>query len=107
MHMRRDDMHIYVSSLLKYKMYLYLCDSIRGYLHYATIKFKVQIYICYVIELKIALDAAVASQCQVLLWWSTCVVLRPKMARANMDAGLVHVKVLVWTVRSPFLGFVG
>jgi hypothetical protein len=24
------------------------------------------------------------------------VVLRPKMARANMDAGLVHVKVLVW-----------
>jgi hypothetical protein len=46
MHIRREDMYIYVSSLLKCKMYLYLCDSIRGYLHYAIIKFKVQIYIC-------------------------------------------------------------
>jgi hypothetical protein len=38
------------------------------------------------------------------------VVLRPKMARANMDAGLVHVKVLVWIGldgEKPLLGFVG
>jgi hypothetical protein len=37
-------MHIYVSSLLEYKMQLHLCDSIKGYLYYAIIKFK-NIYI--------------------------------------------------------------
>jgi hypothetical protein len=39
-------MHIYISSLLKYKMHLYLRDSVGEYLHYATVKFEVQIYIC-------------------------------------------------------------
>jgi hypothetical protein len=42
MHVRREDMHIYISSLLKYKMHLHLHDS----LHYAIVKFKIQIYIC-------------------------------------------------------------
>jgi hypothetical protein len=32
-------------SLLKCKMHLHLHDSIRGHLHYATVKFKVKIYI--------------------------------------------------------------
>jgi hypothetical protein len=36
----REDVHIYVFSLLKYKMYLYLCVSVRGHLYYATIEFK-------------------------------------------------------------------
>jgi hypothetical protein len=42
MHVRREDMHIYISSLMKYKMHLHLDDS----LYYAIVKFKVQIYIC-------------------------------------------------------------
>jgi hypothetical protein len=45
-HMRRENIHIYVSSLLKYKIYLYLRNSVEEYLHYVTVKFKVQIYIC-------------------------------------------------------------
>jgi hypothetical protein len=44
--MRREDMHIYTSFLLKCKIYLHLCDSVRRYLHYVTVKFKIQIYIC-------------------------------------------------------------
>jgi hypothetical protein len=57
MHVRREDMHIYVSSLLKCKMYLHLHlrDSVGGHLHYATVKFKVQIYICIAL-LKITLS---------------------------------------------------
>jgi hypothetical protein len=47
-------MHIYVSSLLKYKMHLHLCDSVEVHLHYATVKFEVQIYI-YIALLKIVL----------------------------------------------------
>jgi hypothetical protein len=41
-------MHIYISSLLKCKMHLHLhlCDSVGGHLHYATVEFEVQIYIC-------------------------------------------------------------
>jgi hypothetical protein len=46
-------MHICVSSL-KCKMHLYLCDSVEGHLYYATVEFKVQIYICIAL-LKIAL----------------------------------------------------
>jgi hypothetical protein len=46
MHLIRDDMYIYVSSLLKYKMHLYLRDSVGGHLYYATVKLEVQIYIC-------------------------------------------------------------
>jgi hypothetical protein len=34
-------MHICVSSLLKCKIYLYLCDSVGEYLHYDTVKFEV------------------------------------------------------------------
>jgi hypothetical protein len=44
MHVRREDMHICVSSLLKCKMHLH--DSIGGHLHYATVESEVQIYIC-------------------------------------------------------------
>jgi hypothetical protein len=51
---RRDDMHIYVFSLLKYKIHLYLYNDVEGYLHYATVKFRMQIYICIAL-LKIAL----------------------------------------------------
>jgi hypothetical protein len=54
MYVRRDDIHIYVSSLLKCKMYLY--DFVEGHLHYAIIEFKVQIYICITL-LKIALES--------------------------------------------------
>jgi hypothetical protein len=39
-------MHICVFSLLIYKMYLYLHDSVERNLHYVTVKFKIQIYIC-------------------------------------------------------------
>jgi hypothetical protein len=39
-------MHICVFSLLVYKMYLYLYDSVERNLHYVTVKFKIQIYIC-------------------------------------------------------------
>jgi hypothetical protein len=46
MYVRREDMYIYVSSLLKCKMHLYLRDSIGEYLYYATVEFEVQIYIC-------------------------------------------------------------
>jgi hypothetical protein len=46
-------MHMYVSSLLKYKTHLQLRHSVAGHLHYATLKFKVQIYICIAL-LKIA-----------------------------------------------------
>jgi hypothetical protein len=53
MHVRREDMHICVSSLLKCKMHLH--DSVRGHLHYATVEFKVQIYICIAV-LQIALQ---------------------------------------------------
>jgi hypothetical protein len=49
MHVRREDMHICVSSLLKYEMHLHLRDSIGGHLYYATVEFKVQIYICIVL----------------------------------------------------------
>jgi hypothetical protein len=34
-------MHIYVSSLLKRKIYLYLCDSVGEHLHYDIVKFEV------------------------------------------------------------------
>jgi hypothetical protein len=48
MHVRRGDMHICVSSLLKCKMHLHLHlrDSIGGHLYYATVEFEVQICIC-------------------------------------------------------------
>jgi hypothetical protein len=46
-------MYICVSSLLKCKMHLHLRDFIREYLHYDTVKFKVQIYI-YITLLEIA-----------------------------------------------------
>jgi hypothetical protein len=46
MHVRREDVHICVFFLLKCKMHLYLRDSIREHLHYATAEFKMQIYIC-------------------------------------------------------------
>jgi hypothetical protein len=47
MHVRRGDMHICVSSLLKCKMHLHLHlrDSIGGHLYYATVEFEVQICI--------------------------------------------------------------
>jgi hypothetical protein len=45
MHVSRDDMYSCVSSLLKYKIHLHLRDFIEEHLHYATVKFKVQIYI--------------------------------------------------------------
>jgi hypothetical protein len=38
MHVRREDMHIYVSSLLKCKMHLH--DFVEGHLHYATVEFE-------------------------------------------------------------------
>jgi hypothetical protein len=44
MHVRREDMYICVSSLVKYKMHLH--NSVGGHLHYAIVKFKMQIYIC-------------------------------------------------------------
>jgi hypothetical protein len=47
-------MYIYVSSLLKCKIHLYLYDFVKGHLHYAIIEFKVQIYI-YIVLLEIAL----------------------------------------------------
>jgi hypothetical protein len=47
-------MHIYVSFLLKCKIYLHFRDSVGGHLHYATVEFKVQIYICIML-LEIAL----------------------------------------------------
>jgi hypothetical protein len=46
MHVSREDMHIHVSSLLKCKMHLHLRDSVGWHLHYATVEFEVQIYIC-------------------------------------------------------------
>jgi hypothetical protein len=46
MHVRREDVHICVSSLLKYKIHLHLCVSVGEHLHYATAEFKVQFYIC-------------------------------------------------------------
>jgi hypothetical protein len=46
MHVRREDMHICVSSLLKCKMHLHSRDSVEGHLHYATVEFEVKIYIC-------------------------------------------------------------
>jgi hypothetical protein len=48
MYVRRQDMHIYVSSLLKCKMHLHLPESVEEHLHYATVEFEVQIYICMV-----------------------------------------------------------
>jgi hypothetical protein len=54
MHVRREDMYIYVSSLLKCKMHLHLHDSVGRHLYYATVKFKVQIYI-YIALLKMTL----------------------------------------------------
>jgi hypothetical protein len=48
-------MHIYVSSLLKYKIHLYLYDFIGGHLYYATVEFEVQIYIC-IARLEIAFE---------------------------------------------------
>jgi phenylpropionate dioxygenase-like ring-hydroxylating dioxygenase large terminal subunit len=47
-------MHIYVFSLLKYKIYLYLYNYVEEYLYYVTVKFRMQIYICIAL-LKIAL----------------------------------------------------
>jgi hypothetical protein len=47
-------MYIYVFSLLKYKIYLYLHESVEGHLYYATVKFKMYIYICIML-LKISL----------------------------------------------------
>jgi hypothetical protein len=41
MHVRRENIHIYISSLLKYKIHLYLRDSIEDHLYYATVKFKI------------------------------------------------------------------
>jgi hypothetical protein len=41
MDVRRQDIHTYISSLLKYKMYLHLRDSVEGHLYYATVNFKV------------------------------------------------------------------
>jgi hypothetical protein len=55
MHMRRGDRYICVSSLLKYKMHLYLHNSVGGHFHYATVEFKMQIYICIAV-LEIASD---------------------------------------------------
>jgi hypothetical protein len=55
MHVRRENMHIYIFSLLKYKIYVHLHDSVEGYLYYATVKFQVQIYIC-IAMLEIALQ---------------------------------------------------
>jgi hypothetical protein len=46
MYVKREDMHIYTSPLLKYKIYLYLYNFVRGYLYYVIFKFKIQIYIC-------------------------------------------------------------
>jgi hypothetical protein len=43
---RREDVHIYISSLLKCKMYLYLRVSIEEHLHCVTVEFKVKFYIC-------------------------------------------------------------
>jgi hypothetical protein len=57
-------MHIYVSSLLKYKIYLYLYNSVREYLHYVTIEFKIQIYICIAL-LKIALTNQITTYCRI------------------------------------------
>jgi hypothetical protein len=38
-------MQICISSLLKYKMHLYLCDFVKEHLHHVRVEFKVQIYI--------------------------------------------------------------
>jgi hypothetical protein len=56
--MTRDDIHICISSLLKYKIYLYLYDSIKRHLYYDTVKFKIQIYI-WTMLLNIALEGIV------------------------------------------------
>jgi hypothetical protein len=38
MHVRTEDMHICVSSLLKCKIHLHLHDSVGGHLHYASVR---------------------------------------------------------------------
>jgi hypothetical protein len=48
-------MYIYVSFLLKYKIHLYLHGSVKEHLHYATVKYKIQIYI-YIMLLEITLS---------------------------------------------------
>jgi hypothetical protein len=55
-------MYIYVSYLLKCKIHLYLHDSVKEHLHYATVKFKIQIYI-YIMLLEITLSGQAES------WW--------------------------------------
>jgi hypothetical protein len=53
MHVRKDNVHICVSSLLKCKMHLHLPDFVKVHLYYTTIKFKMQIYI-YIVLIEIA-----------------------------------------------------
>jgi hypothetical protein len=57
MHVRREDMHICVSSLVKYKMHLH--NSVGEHLHYAIIKFKMQIYICIALLMHLHLHDSV------------------------------------------------
>jgi serine/threonine protein kinase len=46
MHVRIDDMYIYISSLLNYKMHLQLHVSVGEYLYCATVEFEVHFCIC-------------------------------------------------------------
>jgi hypothetical protein len=50
------------TKLLKCKIHLHLRDSIRGYLYYAIVEFKVQIYI-YITLLKITLEQSLCKRC--------------------------------------------
>jgi hypothetical protein len=46
MHVKREDVHICISSLLNCKMHLQLHVSVEKYLHCAIVEFEVHFYIC-------------------------------------------------------------
>jgi hypothetical protein len=68
MHVRREDMYICVSSLLKWKIYLHLYDSVGGHLHYAAVEFEVQIYICIVLLEIASYSISIYCPVQVRCW---------------------------------------
>jgi hypothetical protein len=49
-------------------MHFHLCDSVGGYLHYATIGFKVQIYICIALLEIASYSISVYCPVQVRCW---------------------------------------
>jgi hypothetical protein len=55
MHLKGENIHIYVSSLLKYKMHLHLRDSIEGHLHYITLQLSLKCEFIFALLLEIAL----------------------------------------------------